>query len=120
MSDKEPRTGHPMDENGTPGARLRATREYIGLKPEQVANRLGIRQTDVSDIESGKRNVSTAELREFAQLYRVPIRYLTGKESCFAVPEDLAFLAGTATSLSDNDRQELQRFAEFLRARSET
>ena len=119
MSEKQFRADHPMDENGPPGARLKAIREYIGLKPREVANRLGIPRADVSDIESGKRNAHTTELEGFAQLYGVPIRYLTGEGASFAVPEDLAFLDRTATPLSDNDREELKRFAEFLRARSE-
>ena len=106
----------PEDEGRVLGARLKEAREYIGLKQEQVAGHLGIPRTAVSDIEKGKRNVSALELKKLARLYQRPVQHFTGDEP--AAPPDLAFLARTASSLSTSDRQELQRFAEFLQAKS--
>lgn len=104
------------DEGQALGARLKEAREYIGLKQEQVATHLGIPRTGVSDIEKGKRSVSAIELKKLAHLYQRPVQFFTGDEP--AVPADVAFLARMATALSDSDRQELQRFAEFLQAKS--
>lgn len=106
----------PADEGQVLGVRLKEAREYIGLKQEQVAKHLGIPRTGVSDIEKGKRSVSAIELKKLAHLYQRPVHFFTGDDP--AVPADVAFLARMASALSDGDRQELQRFAEFLQAKS--
>lgn len=106
----------PADEGLILGAKLKEAREYIGLKQEQVATHLGIPRTGVSDIEKGKRTVSAIELKKLAHLYQCPVQFFTGEDP--SVPADVAFLARTATTLSNSDRQELQRFAEFLQAKS--
>ena len=106
----------PDDEGQILGAKLREAREYIGLKQDQVANALGIPRTAVSEIEKGKRSVSALELKKLAHLYQRSVQYFTGDEP--AVPADVAFLARTASSLSNTDRKELQRFAEFLQSKS--
>lgn len=106
----------PNDEGRVLGAKLREAREYIGLKQDQVASHLGIPRTAVSEIEKGKRSVSALELKKLAHLYQRSVQYFTGDEP--AVPADVAFLARTASSLSNTDRKELQRFAEFLQSKS--
>jgi transcriptional regulator with XRE-family HTH domain len=99
------------------GVRLREGREYVGLKQEEVARHLGIPRTAVSEIENGKRDVKVPELQKLARLYQRPVSWFTGEGEA-EVPADIAFLARTASSLSDNDRQELQRFADFLRSKA--
>lgn len=109
---------HAEDESLMLGAKLREAREYVGLKQEQVAQHMELPRTAVSEIENGRRGVSVIELKKLARLYQRPVTWFTGEEQEATVPVDVAFLARTASGLSDNDRQELQRFAEFLRARS--
>ncbi len=106
----------PDDENQILGAKLREAREYIGLRQDQVASHLKIPRTGVSEIEKGKRSVSALELKKLANLYQRSVQYFTGDEP--AVPADVAFIARTASSLSNTDRKELQRFAEFLQSKS--
>jgi transcriptional regulator with XRE-family HTH domain len=106
----------PDDESQVLGAKLREAREYIGLKQDQVASHLGIPRTAVSEIEKGKRSVRALELKKLAHLYQRSVQYFTGDEP--AVAADVAFLARTASSLSNTDRKELQRFAEFLQSKS--
>ena len=106
----------PEDEGQILGSKLKEAREYIGLRQEQVAQHLGIPRTGVSEFETGKRNVSALELKKLAHLYQRSVQYFTGDEP--AVPADVAFLARTASALSNADRQELQRFAEFLQAKA--
>ena len=106
------------DESAILGAKLREAREYVGLKQEQVARHMDLPRTAVSEIENGRRGVSAIELKKLARLFQRPVTWFTGEELGVAVPADVAFLARTASDLSDNDRQELQRFAEFLRSRS--
>lgn len=101
------------------GDRLREARKYLGLKQEEVATYLKIPRTALTDIENGQRRVEAIELSRLARLYRQPVAYFTGEEDAAAsLPIDVAHLARKAAELSKQDRDELSRFAEYLRARS--
>lgn len=101
------------------GERLREARKYLGLKQEEVAAYLKIGRTALTDIESGQRRVEAIELTRLAQLYRQSVGYFTGEdETSAALPIDVAHLARRVADLSAQDREELSRFAEYLRSRS--
>ncbi len=103
------------------GDRLKEARKYLGLKQEEVATYLKIPRTALTDIESGQRRVEAIELTRLARLYRQPAAYFTGEDEASAsLPIDVAHLARRAAALSPKDRDELGRFAEYLRARSRT
>jgi transcriptional regulator with XRE-family HTH domain len=107
------------DERRRLGDRLREARKYLGLKQEEVATYLKIPRTALSDIESGQRRVEAIELARLAKLYRQPVGYFTGEDDASAsLPVDVAHLARKAADLSQQDRDELSRFAEYLRARA--
>ena len=92
--------------------RLREAREYIGLLQEDVAAALEIPRASVSLIESGKRRVSSLELRRLARLYRRPVSWLLGEEDA-GVDMNAPLYRATA-ALSDQDKEQVLRFAEFL------
>ncbi|PDT35659.1 transcriptional regulator [Rhizobium sp. M10] len=98
--------------------KLRESREYIGLSQDEVANRLDIPRTALSNIETGQRKVDVIELRKLATLYRRPVSYFTGDADPSEIPAPVQHLARTASKLSSNDLQELSRFADFLKSRS--
>jgi len=101
------------------GDRLREARKYLGLKQDEVATYLKIPRTALTDIENGQRRVEALELARLAKLYRQPVGYFTGEDAVAAsLPIDVAHLARKAADLSEQDRNELGRFAEYLRARS--
>jgi transcriptional regulator with XRE-family HTH domain len=100
------------------GDRLREAREYLELSQDEVAKALKIPRSAISLIESGQRRVDALELRELAKLYQCSVASLSGEESPAAMPEDVAHLARAAATLTENDRSELARFAEFLRSRT--
>jgi transcriptional regulator with XRE-family HTH domain len=103
------------------GGRLREAREYIGLSQDEVAKILTIPRTALSHIETGQRRVDALELKKLAQLYKRPVGYFTGEEKFGdSLSQDVAHLARAASGLSPSDRKELNRFAEYLRARSQT
>jgi transcriptional regulator with XRE-family HTH domain len=101
--------------------RLREAREYLGFSQEEVASFLGIARSALSNIENGQRKVDALELKRMAQLYERTVGYFTGEadgaELQFAA--DVAHLARKAEELSPQDREELSRFADFLRARKQ-
>lgn len=112
-------TDNDQQERRQLGDRLREARKYIGLKQEEVATYLKIPRTALTDIESGQRRVEVIELARLAKLYRQPVSFFTGEDDASSgLPIDVAHLARKAAELSQQDRDELGRFAEYLRARS--
>ncbi len=55
------------------GRRLRMAREDRGLSQQAVADALGLPRTAVTQLEAGKRSVSTLELSRFSELYLCPV-----------------------------------------------
>lgn len=92
--------------------RLREAREYIGLLQEDVAKALDIPRASVSAFESGERRVSSLELRRLGRLYRRPVAWLLNEEG--AEFEVDAPLRRATEALSDHDKKQVLRFAEFL------
>jgi transcriptional regulator with XRE-family HTH domain len=98
--------------------RLRDAREYLGLSQEFVAERLGIPRPSISAMETAKRKVSSLELRDLARLYKQPLSYFLAESS---LPSDeegqtVRALFRTAKGLTEEDRQQLLKFAQFLKA----
>ena len=100
------------------GERLREARKYLGLKQEEVATYIKIPRTALTDIENGQRRVEAIELVRLAKLYRQPVAFFTGEDDTAALPIDVAHLARRAAALSLQDRDELGRFADYLRTRA--
>ena len=98
------------------GAALREAREYLGLSQEFVADKLNIPRASMSAIETGKRKVSSLELKSLAQLYRRPLSHFLPDEGP-AEPEDKTTKAlfRTAKSLTKGDQEQVLRFAQFLK-----
>ncbi|MER8568026.1 helix-turn-helix domain-containing protein [Mesorhizobium sp. M0924] len=101
------------------GEQLRQAREYVGFSQDEVATFLKVPRTAITNIESGQRKVEALELKRLAELYRQPVGHFTGEEEASAsLPADVALLARQAAKLSVKDREELGRFAEFLKTRA--
>jgi len=98
------------------GERLRESREYLGLSQQEVSDLLGVSRPAVTQIEAGRRKVSTLELREFARLYRRPYEWLVGEAAGDPPADDevTQALYRTTRGLSERDRAQLLSFAQFL------
>jgi hypothetical protein len=72
-------------------------------------------------METGQRRVEAVELQRLAALYQKPLSYFTGVAGPpgDALPPDIEHLARKASKLTAKDREELGRFADFLRMRSQ-
>jgi transcriptional regulator with XRE-family HTH domain len=109
------------DDRKAMSERLRRAREYLGFSQEEVAKYLGISRSALSNIETGQRKVDALELKKLASLYKRPVTHFTGGDpEELAVGEDIAHLARKASELSAEDRAELGRFADFLRAKKQS
>jgi len=105
------------DERALIAERLRAAREYLGLSQTEVAHVVGVPRTAITGIEAGTRKVEATELSLLSRLYRRSVEYLlTGTEPASVGPEQLAFLARAINGLTEQDINEVARFADFLRA----
>lgn len=101
------------------GEKLRRAREYIGLSQDDVAKHLALPRTALSNMESGTRRVDALELQKLANLYRRSMGYFTEEpDDAASTLPDVAHLARTAATLSKQDREELGRFADYLRTRA--
>lgn len=87
--------------------RIRLARSNLGLTQAQVAARLGLARSAVSDVEAGKRDVSAAELVSLAQYFGTSIGELLGLTDEQPGTEELMF---RAASLADGTRLQLQQW----------
>ena len=98
--------------------RLKDTREYLGLSQQFVSEQTGIPRSAISDIERGVRRVESLELKKLSRLYRYPVEYFLGGEPDAADAADtgtLQALARAAGDLTEEDQEEVIRFATFLK-----
>lgn len=107
-----------MDQNEQQavGQRLRSARETLGLTQEDVAGALGIQRTSVIAMEAGRRNVSALELRRLARIYRRTVSWILGEEPDPELAGDNGALYRATAELSEEDKEQVLRFAEFLAA----
>src|SRR5690349_15930945 len=97
------------------GDRIRQAREYLGFSQADVAEALGLSRPTISALESGKRKVSSLELKRLAQLLRRPVEFFLGSSNVEA-DDTIGAIYRAARELSEQDRDQVRRFAEFLRS----
>ena len=111
-STDRPELEMPDDDPKVVAERLRIGRETLGLTQQEVADALSVPRTAVINFEGGKRNVTALELRRLSRLYRRNVAWLVGAEDD-APSSDPALFRATK-GLSNNDREQVLRFAQFL------
>lgn len=91
--------------------RLRAAREHAGLSQGQIAKLMGYHRPTISEIEAGRRRVSTQEVSAFARYYGVTTDWLLNDS---ATRDPMIELA--ARELSKLKKSDLDRFLRILRS----
>jgi transcriptional regulator with XRE-family HTH domain len=113
---KHVHTNEDDEEYVAMGARLRQAREYLGLSQESVAEALGVPRASVSAMESGRRKVSSLELRNLARLYKRPLEWFYDSNvEPIAEDETVSALFRATKNLNQEDKEQVLRFAEFLK-----
>ena len=97
--------------------RLRLAREAAEISQDVVAQTLGVPRAAISQIEHGNRRVEAIELARLAKLYKKPLGYFADDEGANE-SQEFELLKRATSELSDKDRGEVLRFAEFLRGKS--
>ncbi len=108
--------GQPA-KRGTLSTRLKEAREYCGFTQEEVAAHLGLPRSAISLMENRARRVDALELQRLATLYQTNMESLTGPDLESPEPESVRLVARATAELSVTDREEVLRFAQFLRSR---
>lgn len=97
---------------------LREAREFLGLSQEFVAEQLGISRAAVSAVETNRRKVSSVELKQFARLFHLDLSFFFDEPAASSkLPDDQTVVAlfRTTKTLSPEDKEQVLRFAQFLR-----
>jgi transcriptional regulator with XRE-family HTH domain len=91
--------------------RLRAAREHAGLSQGQVARMLSYSRPTISEIEAGRRKVSSEELVQFSRIYDVSTSWLIDEKP--EVPDPAVELA--ARELVKLKREDFDSVLHLLR-----
>ncbi len=98
-------------------SRLRLAREQAGLSQGQVAKMLGLHRPSISEIEAGRRKVSTEELTEMAHMYGVSTSWLLNDNDDTAMSDvDQARVELAARELARLKPEDLDRVLQLLMA----
>jgi len=98
------------------GTKLREAREYLDLTQQEVSEVVGLPRSAISLIEQGQRRLETLELKQLAELYGRPISDFTG-ERIEKQADEIRVLMRKAEAMSEQDRREIVRFADWLLSR---
>lgn len=117
MGENIPRSVEESPGDGHEGTelaeRIRVERRYVGLSQADVANALSIPRAAVSALETGKRRVTGLELKRLAELFGTSVDRLLGRD--MAADETTTALFRATKALTEADKEQVLRFAEFLR-----
>ncbi|MDD3139510.1 MAG: helix-turn-helix transcriptional regulator [Lachnospiraceae bacterium] len=90
--------------------RLKSVRMELHLSQDYIAKYMDLNRTAIVEIESGKRKVSSEELRKFSDLYKISADdLLNGKTTTMP---DMVFMRSFG-SLDEDDQQEILNLIEF-------
>ena len=100
--------------------RLRIAREHAGLSQGQVAKIRGMHRPTITEIEAGRRKVSSEELSDFARIYEVSVEWLLGTEEEEGELDDRVKLAARdLTKLKPEDLDKVLRLLSTIRGPKE-
>ncbi len=93
--------------------RLRLAREQAGLSQGQVARKLDMSRPTISEIEAGRRRVTSDELVVFSKLYDVSIEWLLSERG--DAPEEDAKVQLAARGLASLRPDDLDKVLRVLK-----
>jgi transcriptional regulator with XRE-family HTH domain len=91
--------------------RLRGLREHRGYTQEQAAEALGLTRSTLAMMETNRRRMHALELVPIARLYGISVGEILGE----GTPGDFEDLCAVAHRLTPEHRDQLVRYARFLK-----
>ena len=102
------------------GERLREIRRTRGLSQQEVAERVGIPQSNLSRIENGKQRLNLSVLVNILGLYRMTLDdFFSGAEARQPVNDREERLLRTFRGLDETGRREVEDYMQFKAARKD-
>ncbi len=101
------------------GARLREIREEIGFTQAEIATRLGVHRPTISEIEAGRRAVTSEELFRFSEFYARPLSDLLSEPQPNSDSVLQAMFRARGDKQGPEARLAVERFMERCRAERE-
>jgi transcriptional regulator with XRE-family HTH domain len=98
--------------------KLKMARDLAGLSQTQVAEKMNFQRPTISEIEAGRRNVTTSEIKQFSDIYDVDVNWLLGTEGPSGELVDKVKLA--ARKLSKLDQDDIDKLIDILKALKKT
>ena len=95
--------------------RLKLARENSGLSQEQVARILKIHRPSISEIEAGRRKVSSEELDTLSEIYSVSVEWLLKGEGVSDIDDRVFLAARELAKLKKDDLNAVIRLLSTLR-----
>jgi transcriptional regulator with XRE-family HTH domain len=94
-------------------SRIAIARKNAGLSQAQVGKMMGLHRPSISELEAGRRNVSSEELVKFAEIFSVKVSWLACKDEDEPDPKkDRIELA--ARELSKLKKDDLEKVINLL------
>lgn len=89
--------------------RLKVARDLAGLSQAQVAQIVGLKRPAITEIEAGRRNVTSAELKILADTYDVDVNWLVNGEDSTEGPTaaKMQLAARELSKMNDDDVEKL-------------
>lgn len=93
--------------------KVQELRVYVGLSQSQLAKLSGLTPAAISQIEGGLRKPSTTSLEKIAEALDVRVGYFFDGPKRAVPPKDLLTALETST-LTEHDKKEILKFADYL------
>ena len=101
------------------GVRLKTAREQAGLTQGQVAKLLGLHRPSVSEMEAGRRGVTTDELAILADTYGVSVNWLLDGEAGDVSRVRYEMAARELSSMKAEDLDQLMQLLASLKRKED-
>lgn len=95
--------------------RLKIAREHAGLSQGQVAKMMDYHRPTISEIEAGRRRITTEEIQKFADIYEVSISWLLEDREDGEIDERVHLAARELTKLKSKDLDKVLKLLSRMR-----
>jgi len=108
-------TLEPKEQKQLIAERLRTAREAAGLSQGQTAKIMNLHRPTISEIEAGRRRVSSDELTKFAEIYAVDVSWLLSKEEANLGDDKILLAARQLSKMNNDDLDRLMKLIHMLK-----
>ena len=110
---------NPIESLSFIGERLRSIRKSRGLSQQEVAERMGLPQSNLSRIENGKQRLNLTVLAGILTIYQMSLDdFFSGQDASRPIGEREARVLTLFRSLTSEEKTEVEDYLEFKSKRN--